>query len=96
MQHNKIALSKVREDVLLRKANKNPLIKFVLLMNEFHSTKDRYYPSEDIRSEYRMRLEKEIRWLSKRIPQGYACNTKLWLKNKQVWLEAIDSIHVTI
>lgn len=94
MQHNKISLSQLREEQLLKMANRNTLVRFVVLMNEYHATADRYYPSVAVRDEYQGRLRKEIIRLSKIISRGYGSMAKSWMANRQTWIDAIDTIHI--
>lgn len=94
MNHNKAALSEVREMSMIRRAQKDPLIKFILLMNEYHAIELAYFPSEERRIQYRKDIKDELYITVRKIPKQYGKRIKTWITSPSAWKEEIDSIHV--
>mgnify|MGYP001133752339 CR=1 FL=1 len=94
MQYNRGMIGLSREGKILRKAERNPTAAMVLLMNEYHSSDLRYFPTENDRKEHKSKVEDELKKLNRRLPSNLSGMMYVWMNNASLWREAVENIHI--
>lgn len=94
MQYNRDMISIAKDNRFLSKANRNATVKMVLLLNEYHSCDQRYFPKEENRKKMKESIENELKKLNKKLPPNMAGMMHIWMKDASSWREAVDTIHI--
>lgn len=90
MHYDKTMIAHIKEERLLEKAQRNPMVALVIMMNEYHALVHKYFPSEEIRQEQRKNLKDEIIRVGKKTPAPVRSKVKIWLNNPNLWYDDLD------
>lgn len=97
MEYNRTMRAMAQEDRIMRRAERDGVTMLVLLMNEYHSLRHRYFPSEDLRKKAMAEKASNVKSASKApgVPQHIRSRVNYWINHADAWHEAVDTLHIS-
>lgn len=86
MEFNKYSLSNLRYMKEQTKERKNPIVRLVRLINQYHSI-DSMDGTQDEKQWAKERLKKEIKKESKYVGKNFSNRISAFLNNREIWEE---------
>lgn len=97
MDYNRTMRAMAQEDRIMRRAERDGVTMLVLLMNEYHALRHRYFPSEELRKKAMAEKASNVKSASKApgVPQHIRTRVNYWINHADAWHDAVETLHIS-